>query len=175
MEKLRSYRAMPQSPAEGFPRRSLVAALVLLPFAVAIFSSFPLCPMASLLGTPCPGCGLTRATLAALGGDFSLAFHIHPLVYLMVPIYALAVISLLISYLFGVRTLTGGPALAPNRSGDVTALSGSRRVDRAVTWIAGVCLVALLGVWLARFAGYFGGPVPVETLSDWTARLLKSR
>jgi len=23
-------------------------------------------------------------------------------------------------------------------------------------------------VWGARFLGYFGGPVPVETLSDWS-------
>ena len=32
-------------------------------------------------------------------------------------------------------------------------------------------LVVSLGVWGARFAGYFGGPVPVESISDVTARL----
>jgi hypothetical protein len=30
-------------------------------------------------------------------------------------------------------------------------------------------LVAMLSVWLLRFAGYFGGPVPVVTLREWLA------
>ncbi|HEV8551693.1 MAG TPA: hypothetical protein VGQ57_21745, partial [Polyangiaceae bacterium] len=29
----------------------------------------------------------------------------------------------------------------------------------------------VLGVWLARFAGYFGGPVPVESYHAWIARV----
>ena len=32
-----------------------------------------------LFGVPCPGCGLTRANLAALRFDFAAAFEMHPL------------------------------------------------------------------------------------------------
>lgn len=35
------------------------------------------CPFRSALGIPCPGCGLTRASLALLGGDFATAFGLH--------------------------------------------------------------------------------------------------
>lgn len=31
--------------------------------------------------------------------------------------------------------------------------------------------VLLVGVWLARFAGYFGGPVPVESYHSWLRHL----
>ena len=35
------------------------------------------CPVKSALGIPCPGCGLTRATLSLLGGEFAAAFRLH--------------------------------------------------------------------------------------------------
>jgi hypothetical protein len=36
--------------------------------------------------------------------------------------------------------------------------------------VTAVLLLALtLGVWLARFAGYFGGPAPVTTLYGWVS------
>jgi hypothetical protein len=44
-----------------------------------------------------------------------------------------------------------------------------------VTALASLLMAATLGVWGARFFGYFGGPVPVETLSEWSrTRLLSS-
>lgn len=39
------------------------------------------CPMVMFTGYPCPGCGLTRAGVALLRGDFALAFSIHPFIY----------------------------------------------------------------------------------------------
>jgi hypothetical protein len=30
--------------------------------------------------------------------------------------------------------------------------------------------VLTLGVWIARFAGYLGGPVPVTSMREWIAR-----
>ena len=35
------------------------------------------CVMKGALGIPCPGCGLTRATIALLSGDFKTAFDLH--------------------------------------------------------------------------------------------------
>ncbi|MEG1426291.1 MAG: DUF2752 domain-containing protein [Oscillospiraceae bacterium] len=40
------------------------------------------CPIRNFFGVPCPACGLTHATLAALHGDFVGAFHYHPLFFL---------------------------------------------------------------------------------------------
>ena len=48
------------------------AALVLLA-ALCCFG----CPFRRLTGLPCPGCGLTRAWLHALRGDWAAAFRAH--------------------------------------------------------------------------------------------------
>ncbi|MGN0557309.1 MAG: DUF2752 domain-containing protein [Acutalibacteraceae bacterium] len=37
------------------------------------------CPFQAVFGRGCPGCGLTRAFLAALRWDFDAAFRYHPL------------------------------------------------------------------------------------------------
>jgi hypothetical protein len=37
--------------------------------------------MQILLGLPCPGCGLTRAGLRLLAGEFSGAWQMHPFIY----------------------------------------------------------------------------------------------
>jgi hypothetical protein len=42
---------------------------------------------------------------------------------------------------------------------------------RAGIAIAAVLFALVVGVWGLRFAGYFGGPVPVKTLTYWRARL----
>lgn len=44
-----------------------------------IFSAF--CPLVILTGFPCPGCGMTRAFLFVLTGQFSRAWKMNPLVY----------------------------------------------------------------------------------------------
>jgi hypothetical protein len=35
------------------------------------------CPVKSALGIPCPGCGLTRATVSLLRGEFAAAIGLH--------------------------------------------------------------------------------------------------
>ena len=37
------------------------------------------CPLDYLFGIPCPMCGITRAFLAALQGNFAVSFYYHPL------------------------------------------------------------------------------------------------
>ena len=52
------------------------------------------CPIHSLTGVFCPGCGSTRAVRALLGGDLQLAFHNNAL-FLISPV--LVLVGVLIS------------------------------------------------------------------------------
>ena len=124
-------------------------------FAVAVWTEFPLCPLASSFGIPCPGCGLTRATLALLHGDVAAALHFHPLVWLLTPVFVAFV------------GMSGFELLRePARP---RAKPRINWLGRGPTLLALGLLVLSLAVWLARFAGYFGGPVPVTTLRGWLA------
>lgn len=114
---------------------------------------FPLCPMAGSFGIPCPGCGLTRATLALLRGDIPTALRFHPLVAVLTPLFILFVGSALWQLLRDPR--------APRRSLCIRWNAPLLNVG------ATLLLILTLGVWLARFAGYFGGPVQVTTLHAW--------
>jgi|ERR1044072_328425 hypothetical protein len=54
------------------------------------------CPLKSALGIPCPGCGLTRASVSLLRGDFAAAFSAHAFApVLLVGLAALAVAGFL--------------------------------------------------------------------------------
>lgn len=122
------------------------------PLALALAVEFPLCPMAGVLGVPCPGCGLTRATLSLLRGDVIGAYRLHPLVFVLAPLYLGAL---------GVSAweFVAGPA--PNRPPRID-LTGRRAVTIALLLAA-----LVLGVWGARFLGFFGGPVPVRSFEGW--------
>lgn len=58
--------------------------LCLSVFLLILFR-FYRCPIRTLFGVNCPGCGLTRAFLAALHLDFKRAFSLHPLFWLVGP------------------------------------------------------------------------------------------
>lgn len=138
------------------PLRIALLALGAGAFALAVRSGFPLCPLAGSFGIPCPGCGLTRATLALLHGDVRSALQLHPLVLVLTPLAA------------AVSCVTAWSLLrlsAPQPPGQVAFLNG-----RFMSRIATLVLVLTLGIWLARFAGFFGGPVPVTSMRDWLAR-----
>ena len=138
------------------PLRIAVLALLAGAFALAVHVDFPLCPLASTSGIPCPGCGLTRATLALFRGDVRTALHLHPLVWLLAPLF----IGFVGSALF---ELVRGPVTQPR--------ARRLRWSGRGTSIAATCvLVLMLGVWLARFAGYFGGPVEVTSMRAWLAQ-----
>jgi hypothetical protein len=115
---------------------------------VVIALGIPVCPTATLFGIPCPGCGLTRATLALFRGDVGTAFQLHPLVFVLMPLVVGLSLNTAYEYVRGPRP-TANPGLVTSR---VASLA------------AAVLLAGMLGVWGARFLGYFGGPVPVERL-----------
>lgn len=66
-----------------------------------------ICLIHRFLGIPCPGCGLTRATIAFCHGDFGSAIQLNPLVLVVVPALAITPIALTIvpkeSYIFFTR------------------------------------------------------------------------
>lgn len=51
------------------------------------FLDLPSCMWVQILGIPCPGCGMTRACLAALRLDFAGAFSFHPMFWSMPLLY----------------------------------------------------------------------------------------
>jgi hypothetical protein len=124
-------------------RAGVVASLALASFALLALP-VRLCLVATFLHVPCPGCGLTRAAFAMMRGDFRRAFELHPLSWLVVPLLALIVVGHAVGY---VRTGRAWAAAA--------------RVSRWSEAAMAIVALLLVAVWIARFCGSFGGPVPV--------------
>ena len=57
---------------------ALAAAIVAIVYVALHFLGMG-CPIKYLTGVSCAGCGMTRAWLAALAGDWAAAFRFHPL------------------------------------------------------------------------------------------------
>jgi Protein of unknown function (DUF2752) len=137
------------------PLRVALLALGAAAFALAVHVDLPLCPLAGSFGVPCPGCGLTRATLALLHGDVVAALRLHPLVLLLSPLA------------IGLSAALGLELLRNDADSERSTLLFSN--TRRTSVLASYLLVLTLGVWLLRFAGYLGGPVPVTSMRDWLA------
>jgi hypothetical protein len=142
----------------GAKQRALTAAGLIAAAAAVLWLGAPICPTALFLGIPCPGCGLTRATLALVSGDIASAFRLHPLVPILAPLFLGAMLTALIDYVRG-----------PTARKRPTSSFWSTRAGR-LTAVA--LFVLVFGVWGLRFAGHFGGPVPIETIADFRERLL---
>lgn len=71
-----------------FGALALMAALAVLYFSGPSGGWFPRCMFHRLTGLDCPGCGMTRATHAALHGSFGDAFALNPLGVLVMPVVA---------------------------------------------------------------------------------------
>ncbi|HOU91867.1 MAG TPA: DUF2752 domain-containing protein [Polyangiaceae bacterium] len=103
------------------------------------------CPLAGLLGVPCPGCGLTRATWALVTGHVAEAIALHPFVLLAVPALGAALLSLAARRVVPRSSWLAAPRLA-------------RGAERGAVAVA----LAMVALWLARFLGACGGPVAVD-------------
>ncbi|XYH92315.1 DUF2752 domain-containing protein [Sorangium sp. So ce1128] len=128
------------TPLGRAARLGAVAALLGLLVACGV----PICPFAIVTRHPCPGCGLTRATLALAHGRVAEALHFHPLSPIMAPLVVAA-----LAYNAAIYVKDGRVAATESVQG---------------AWVTrlGVALAVLMvTVWVARFFGAFGGPVPV--------------
>lgn len=135
--------------------RILLWALVVGPLFFSLFTDFVACPSARMFNQPCPGCGLTRATMAALHGHLGEAFHMHPLFFLAAPFNALALI-------YGSWLLLAPKRFQPSNE---KLFSAGKRIGQAYIVIS----ILLTVLWVARFFGAFGGPVPVgaKAAQEW--------
>jgi hypothetical protein len=144
--QLEALPADEASPWRGRIQRAAIVAAATSPLLLAIVLELPVCPTAALLDVPCPGCGLTRATLAFARGDFATALRLHPLVPLLTPLYVGFVLTAAWTYVRGPR-----PGARSNP-----------KLGKIVGAFIGVTLFLMLAVWALRFFGFFGGPVPIE-------------
>src|SRR5512132_874013 len=134
-DRLSSNQPLPTRATTPLGRAARLG-LVALAFAGAVVFDVPLCPFAILTHHPCPGCGLTRGTLALAHGHLGDALRFHPLVPVVTPLVALAL---------------GWNALSYVRHGRWMAVEGLQGLwlTRATAILGAV----MLAVWVARFLG----------------------
>ena len=60
-------------------KEKVIFTIVYLGIVALLYRLGITCVFKEYLGFICPGCGMTRATLAALRLDFGTAFHYHPM------------------------------------------------------------------------------------------------
>lgn len=136
----------PARPALGVRLRRVAVAVGLFGLLGALlYAKAVPCAFAGMFHTPCPGCGSTRAVVALLHGDVHGAIHHNPLG----PVTAL---------LLGVL---GAQALASVFAhGDLRG-AGAGRLGLVVKGAIVVVAALQTLVWIGRFFGLLGGPVPV--------------
>ncbi len=121
-----------------------VASVAIAGYAAVITTGLFRCPVASLVHAPCPTCGATRSSLALLHGDLH-GVLLNPFAPVM-----LALLGGFAARLVFVSVRDGH--------------AGRFGEGRLVSLMLRVLLVTLglaIVVWIARFFGAFGGPVPV--------------
>lgn len=92
------------------------------------------CPLLSGLGIPCPGCGLSRAVIELLRGDWRGAMELHA----FAPVFLVAIAMIL------------GTSLLPERH-RLPLIETVERVERR-TGVSALLLVGLLLYWVFRWA-----------------------
>jgi hypothetical protein len=134
-------------PSTGRPRSLRAAgvavawALVALPTALG----WQRCALAVLFHVPCPGCGMSRALRLLVSGHPGASLRMHPLT---VPVLVAALLLMTAT----VRTTfaSGSPFLVHHT-----------RLGRLAIGAAIVVYAAMFALWVLRYCGCFGGPVPV--------------
>jgi len=65
---------------------------------IVLLYKFIGCPIKSITGISCPGCGMTRACICVVKGDFAKALEYHPMVVLMPVMAGLFIYTMVIKY-----------------------------------------------------------------------------
>jgi Protein of unknown function (DUF2752) len=125
-------------------RRALLVAAGFGAAALLLGAGLVPCTFARVTHIPCPGCGSTRAVYALLRGDLHGVLRMNPLG----PLLALLIV------VFAAQTI-----LQVLRDGHVSSGKGTGHVF--VVRAAFVLAVLEFALWVARFFGVLGGPVPV--------------
>jgi hypothetical protein len=135
-------------PVPPASRRTARAAIVAAAWALSLLPvalGWQRCALATICHLPCPGCGMTRAIKLLAAGKAGASLRLHPLA---VPVLFAGVL-LVVSTVWA--TLSTGSPMRLHRS----------RLGQAAIGAAVVVYVAALALWVLRFFGCFGGPVPV--------------
>lgn len=125
--------------------RAALTASGLAAFGTLLWAKAIPCGFATLTRHPCPGCGSTRAVLALAHGDLAGVLHTNPFGPFMAVILGVLVVQAIASMLF---------------DGDFRRVAAGRS-GRMLTRIVMVVATLETLLWIARFCGAFGGPVPV--------------
>ncbi|CAN5908433.1 hypothetical protein BH11MYX4_BH11MYX4_30340 [soil metagenome] len=125
--------------------RAGLFAVALGGFVFLLSSGHVPCAFARIFHTPCPGCGSTRAMLALATGDVHAFVRYNP----MAPFMTLLIVALIVQA-FASLLATG----TFRRVGDGVV---GMLVSRGAIVIASI----QFAIWVARFMGFMGGPVPV--------------
>lgn len=140
-----SAASPPAVSARARFRRAGLVVLALAAGVLALASNLVPCPFAAALRIPCPGCGSTRAVLALAHGDLHGVVRYNAF-------------GPLVAALIGVMVVRSAASFIERGTwGRLDEGGGGRLVARAI-FVVAVLEVAL---WVARFFGAFGGPVPV--------------
>ena len=124
---------------------ALRIAAVIAAMAFVMGSGVVPCGFAQTTHLPCPGCGSTRSVQALLHGDVLGAIRMNPFGPVMAVMLALLSIDAFVVVL---------------RDGD-TRRVGTTRSGRFLTRALVAIAVLEVLLWITRFFGAFGGPVPV--------------
>lgn len=138
--------ASPPAPLDARTRavRALSAVGVWALAAAPSALGAPQCTFARAFHAPCPGCGMTRAVRLLLAGDVRASLDMHPLaVPVLIAWATFALSTVWATYVFGAPIV--------HRS----------RLGRAAIALLVTTYVATIALWLLRWRGYLGGPVPV--------------
>lgn len=126
-------------------RRSAITLAGLAALFAALYAKALPCMFAKVTHHPCPGCGSTRAVLALLHGDLHDVVRYNPFGPAMAVLMGI----------FGVQAFT-----SMVKYGDFR-LAGEGRLGRSMKLVFLGVAIFELGLWIVRFFGFFGGPVPV--------------
>jgi hypothetical protein len=92
------------------------------------------CPFLNVTGLPCPGCGMTRASLALLRGDWAEVWHLNP----FGPVFAV----------FWVVVGIGVALPQPSRARYAERLGRIEQRTRWVAWVACGLAIYTLTRWI---------------------------
>jgi hypothetical protein len=131
--------------SRAFPTRTALVFLVWALVPLSVFTGSQPCSIAAHFHRPCPGCGLTRATLLLFHGDVHGSLAMHPLAVPVIASWGAVALATLV---------------ATWREGEPWHFYRARFGKIAVI-ATSVVYVALFVLWALREHGFFGGRVPV--------------